>query len=53
MTENDYKRLEARETMPHVNDMLLVEDFEYWAQQVLSNVAWAYYRSASDHEICK
>ncbi|KAL5592362.1 hypothetical protein FOBRF1_013388 [Fusarium oxysporum] len=51
MTEDDIKRLEARESMPHVNDMLLVEDFEHWAKQVLSNVAWAYYRSASDYEV--
>ncbi|KAM0545433.1 hypothetical protein ACHAPJ_011338 [Fusarium lateritium] len=51
MTEDDIKRLDARESMPHVNDMLLVEDFEHWAEQVLSRVAWAYYRSASDHEI--
>ncbi|KAJ4250907.1 hypothetical protein NW762_011557 [Fusarium torreyae] len=51
MTEDDIERVDARESMPHVNDMLLVGDFEHWAEQVLSRVAWAYYRSASDHEI--
>ncbi|KAJ4329892.1 hypothetical protein N0V87_010485 [Didymella glomerata] len=30
--------------------MLLVQDFEYWAERVLSTTAWAYYRSASDEE---
>lgn len=39
--------------MPHADNMLLVEDFEHWAERVLSNVAWAYYRSASDYEICE
>ncbi|KAF3051292.1 Cytochrome b2, mitochondrial precursor [Didymella keratinophila] len=36
--------------MPPAASMLLVQDFEYWAERVLSTTAWAYYRSASDEE---
>lgn len=53
LSEEDIARQEAREAMPAADDMLLVEDFESWAEKVLSSVAWAYYRSASDHEASK
>lgn len=46
------KRIEAaRKEMPDVHSMLLLDDFEYWGQKVLSGTAWAYYRSAADREI--
>lgn len=32
--------------------MIQLQDFDYWAQKVLSQVAWAYYRSAADQERC-
>ncbi|KAI9159160.1 LOW QUALITY PROTEIN: (S)-mandelate dehydrogenase [Paramyrothecium foliicola] len=50
LTEEDIARQEARDAMPAVEDMLLVDAFEAWAEKVLSSVAWAYYRSASDYE---
>jgi hypothetical protein len=42
--------MDAREEMPAAEDMLLVQDFEEWAQRVLSGTAWSYYRSAADEE---
>jgi L-lactate dehydrogenase (cytochrome) len=53
LTEAEKAQRAAREAMPPAEDMLLVQDFEGWAEQVLSNVAWAYYRSAADHEVCE
>lgn len=53
LSEEEIARQEARDAMPAAQDMLLVQDFETWAEKVLSSVAWAYYRSASDHEACK
>lgn len=50
LSDEDIAREEAREEMPEAADMLLLNDFEIWAERVLTNVAWAYYRSASDHE---
>lgn len=52
LSEEEIKRQEAREEMPGPESMLLLSDFEVWAERVLSNVAWAYYRSAADHEAC-
>lgn len=52
-TSEDEARQTAREAMPPVEDMLLVQDFESWAERVLTNVAWAYYCSAADHEACR
>lgn len=43
------KRIEAaREKLPPVDSMLLLEDFENWAEQVLSGTAWNYYKSAGE-----
>lgn len=53
LSEAEQARQAARELMPLAEDMLLVDDFEYWAHKVLSSTAWAYYRSASDSEACK
>lgn len=53
LSEEDQKRQDARDAMPPAEEMLLVQDFEGWAEQVLSNVAWAYYRSAADNEASK
>lgn len=48
--EDELRRQAAREEMPSPKNMLLLADFETWAQRVLSNTAWAYYRSAADEE---
>ncbi|PYH92062.1 L-mandelate dehydrogenase [Aspergillus ellipticus CBS 707.79] len=37
-------------TIPPVETFLLLQDFEDWAQRVLTDTAWAYYRSAADEE---
>lgn len=50
LTEDEIRQEEARREMPPASSMLLVKDFEYWAERVLSTTAWAYYRSASDEE---
>ncbi|KAF1930591.1 uncharacterized protein M421DRAFT_377288 [Didymella exigua CBS 183.55] len=50
LMDDEKLRQEAREEMPPEGRMLLVQDFEYWAERVLSATAWAYYRSASDEE---
>ncbi|KAF2448724.1 hypothetical protein P171DRAFT_461459 [Karstenula rhodostoma CBS 690.94] len=50
LTEDDIRQAAAKEAMPPAADMLLVQDFENWAERVLSTTAWAYYRSASDEE---
>jgi hypothetical protein len=39
--------------MPTADAMLLIDDFEYWAEKVLSGTAWNYYKSAADREISK
>ncbi|ORY23133.1 putative cytochrome b2, mitochondrial precursor (L-lactate ferricytochrome C oxidoreductase) [Naematelia encephala] len=49
-TEEDKRLEEARKKLPPVDNMLLVRDFEEWAEKVLSGTAWAYYRSAADSE---
>lgn len=50
LTADEVRQQEAREQMPSAASMLLVQDFDYWAERVLSTTAWAYYRSASDEE---
>ncbi|WVR07303.1 hypothetical protein IAU60_004344 [Kwoniella sp. DSM 27419] len=46
------KRIEAaRKELPQLDAMLLVQDFEEWAEKVLSGTAWNYYKSAADREI--
>ncbi|OJJ45932.1 hypothetical protein ASPZODRAFT_152880 [Penicilliopsis zonata CBS 506.65] len=50
LTEEEILQEEAREEMPEAADMLLLDDFEAWAERVLSGTAWAYYRSAADGE---
>lgn len=52
-TANEAQRQQAREAMPPVHRMVLLQDFEFWAHKVLSEVAWAYYRSAADQERCE
>ncbi|KAL1606607.1 hypothetical protein SLS60_004012 [Paraconiothyrium brasiliense] len=49
-SEDETRQAKAREDMPPVANMLLVQEFENWAERVLSTTAWAYYRSASDEE---
>ncbi|WVQ83117.1 hypothetical protein IAT38_005255 [Cryptococcus sp. DSM 104549] len=50
-TEEELQMEEARKTMPGVDGMMLVQDFEDWAEKVLSGTAWNYYKSAADREI--
>lgn len=50
-TEEEKKRDEERQKMPTADAMLLIDDFEYWAEKVLSGTAWNYYKSAADREI--
>ncbi len=45
-TEEEQRIEEARKTMPGADSMLLVQDFEDWAEKVLSGTAWNYYKSA-------
>jgi len=49
-TISEVQRLRAREVMPPAHGMIQLQDFDYWAQKILSQVAWAYYRSAADTE---
>ncbi|CAG9995903.1 unnamed protein product [Clonostachys byssicola] len=51
LSEAEQLRQEARENMPPAENMVMVQDFEDWAQKVLSETAWAYYRSAADEEM--
>jgi L-lactate dehydrogenase (cytochrome) len=53
LTEPQLVRQAAREGMPSVESMHLLQDFETWAERVLSDTAWAYYRSAADEERSK
>ncbi|EFX00064.1 mitochondrial fmn-dependent dehydrogenase [Grosmannia clavigera kw1407] len=48
--EDEIERQEARNEMPPPEDLLLIKDFEEWAERVLSKTAWYYYRSAADEE---
>ena len=48
-TEEEKRIEEARKGMPGVDGMLLVHDFEDWAEKVLSGTAWNYYKSAGKH----
>ncbi|KAK8858938.1 hypothetical protein IAR55_003169 [Kwoniella newhampshirensis] len=50
-TEEEKAKAEARKTMPGADAMLLLNDFEEWAEKVLSGTAWNYYKSAADREI--
>jgi L-lactate dehydrogenase (cytochrome) len=44
------QHLRARETRPPFSDMVILQYFELWARRALSEVAWAYYRSAAGQE---
>lgn len=50
LSDEELARQEARDEMPSADAMFLLDDFEFWAERVLAGSAWAYYRSASDHE---
>jgi L-lactate dehydrogenase (cytochrome) len=52
-TAEDRRIAEWRSKMPDVGSMLLVDDFEEWAEKVLSGTGWNYYRSAADREMSK
>lgn len=49
-TEEEERIAAARETLPPAESMLLLSDFEQWAERVLSATGWNYYRSAADSE---
>ncbi|WWD17560.1 hypothetical protein CI109_102001 [Kwoniella shandongensis] len=50
-TEEEKEKEEYRKKMPGVDAMMLLNDFEDWAEKVLSGTAWNYYKSAADREI--
>ena len=50
LDEDDLEREAARMEMPPASDLLMLQDFEDWAERVLTNTAWSYYRSAADEE---
>jgi L-lactate dehydrogenase (cytochrome) len=52
-TEEEKRIDQERQTMPSADAMLLIDDFEFWAEKVLSGTAWNYYKSAADREISK
>ena len=43
----------AREEMPPIDSILLLQDMEDLAEKVMSKTGWGYYRSASDTEDCE
>lgn len=53
VTEDELRREEARAEMPEAHNLFLLQDFEFWAERVLTGTAWSYYRSASDEEQSK
>lgn len=53
LTAREEQRQRARKAMPPVQRMIILQDFESWAQNILSEAAWAYYRSAADQERCE
>ena len=50
-TEEEKRMAQWREKMPPVGSMLLLDDFEQWAEKVLSGTGWNYYKSAADREV--
>lgn len=48
--KDEARAAEARSHLPSLDSMLLLSDFEDWAEKVLSPTAWAYYKSAADSE---
>ncbi|BEI85332.1 hypothetical protein CcaverHIS002_0507330 [Cutaneotrichosporon cavernicola] len=49
-TEEEERIAEARAELPPAESMLLLNDFEEWAERVLTATGWNYYRSAADSE---
>lgn len=49
-TEEEERIEAARKTLPPAESMLLLSDFEEWAERVLTATGWNYYRSAADSE---
>ena len=41
-TASEVQRQQAQELMLPVHEMVLLQDFDYWAKKVLTEVAWAY-----------
>jgi L-lactate dehydrogenase (cytochrome) len=51
LTEDERRIRNAREQMPPLDAMINLYDFEIEAEKVLSKTAWAYYRSAGEHDV--
>lgn len=49
-TDEDVRIAAARAQLPPAEAMLMVDDFEEWAERVLSATGWNYYKSAADTE---
>ncbi|KAH8798451.1 putative cytochrome b2, mitochondrial precursor (L-lactate ferricytochrome C oxidoreductase) [Flagelloscypha sp. PMI_526] len=48
LTDDELRVQKARENMPPITSILTLQDMEDLAQKVLSETAWAYYRSDAD-----
>lgn len=48
LTADEKRQRNAREEMPPIGAMVMIPDFEKVAEQVLSETAWAYYKSACE-----
>lgn len=53
LDEDEIRVKKAREEMPPIDSILLLQDMEDLAEKVMSKTGWGYYRSASDTEDCK
>ncbi|KAL7419080.1 hypothetical protein Q5752_005916 [Cryptotrichosporon argae] len=49
-TDEERQIEQARKSLPPADAMLLLSDFEVWAEKVLSGTGWNYYKSAADSE---
>ncbi|KAG7544244.1 hypothetical protein FFLO_03357 [Filobasidium floriforme] len=50
LDEDEIRVKKAREEMPPIDSILLLQDMEDLAEKVMSKTGWGYYRSASDTE---
>lgn len=48
LTADERRQRNAREEMPPLGSMVMIPDFEKVAEKVLSETAWAYYKSACE-----
>ena len=50
-SEEEERIAQARREVPPADTFLLVDDFTQWAEKVVTDMGWAYYRSAVDNEM--